>query len=141
MYEHPLVFRKGDVVRRRDEESRLLIDESMKRDVSNSIWHIAPVPPRYVDHPAPFPAEIPDRLINFCSNVGDLVLDLFNGSGTTTKVAEHLGRHYLGIDKIPEYVELAERRLQKPLHLKDHLYAEWRKIRPAGSPTRGRRPA
>lgn len=129
MHEHILVFRKERVTHRRDETSKLRIDEVMKRDVSNSIWNIAPVPPKFIDHPAPFPEEIPYRLITIYSNVGDVVLDPFNGSGTTTKVAKLLKRHYIGVEKIPEYVELSKRRLREPLHLRDQLYPEWRKLK------------
>ncbi len=131
MHEHILVFRKGGVVHTRDEKSRLRIDEVMKRDVSNSIWNIPPVPPHYIDHPAPFPEEIPYRLITIYSNIGDIVLDPFNGSGTTTKVAKHLKRHFIGLDKIPEYVELAKKRLKEPLHLREQLCAEWKRIKPS----------
>ena len=60
----------------------------------------------------------------------DLVLDPFNGSGQTTKVAHHLGRRYVGIDLVKEYVELAKSRIEKePVHIRNEaLVANWRKI-------------
>ena len=60
------------------------------RRKANSIWHIAPIPPGYIRHPCPFPEEIPYRLMKLYSHKGDTVLDPFNGSGQTTKVASHL---------------------------------------------------
>jgi DNA modification methylase len=134
MHEHILVFRKGRLIHSRDERSRLIIDEVVKKDTSNSVWNIPPVPPRFINHPCPFPEEIPFRLILLYSNQGDIILDPFNGSGQTTKVAHNLGRHYIGVDIRPEYVDLAKKRLDEPLHLREQIVAEWKKIaRPTGS--------
>ena len=55
---------------------------------------------------------------------GDVVLDPFNGSGQTTKVAKHLNRHYIGFDNIPEYVELARNRLNEALILSNMKFVE-----------------
>lgn len=65
------------------------------------------------DHPSMFPEEIPYRLIKLFSFVGDLVLDPFNGVGTTTLVARRLGRSYIGIDISEKYCNVAERRIQE----------------------------
>lgn len=62
-------------------------------------------------HPAPFPCEMVRDHINSWSNPGDVVLDPMCGSGTTTKVAAELGRHYIGIDMSAEYIEIAKSRL------------------------------
>ena len=61
---------------------------------------------------------------------GDTVLDPFNGSGQTTKVAHHFRRRYLGIDVVKEYVELAKLRIAgEPLHIRNEaLIANWKKI-------------
>lgn len=80
------------------EASEYPIDSLFKRDVANNIWHIAPVPPGVIDHPCPFPEEIPDRLIRLYSYKGDTVLDPFLGSGQTAKVAVRLGRNSIGYD-------------------------------------------
>ena len=53
---------------------------------------------RDIEHPCPFPEEIPYRLMKLYSYEGDVVLDPFNGSGQTTKVAFHFQRHYIGAD-------------------------------------------
>jgi site-specific DNA-methyltransferase (adenine-specific) len=61
---------------------------------------------------------------------GDVVLDPFNGSGQTTKVAHHFGRRYLGMDVVAEYVQLAKMRIaSEPLHIRSEaLIANWKKI-------------
>ncbi len=66
-------------------------------DIANNVWHIAPVPPDVIDHPCPFPEEIPDRLIQLYSYADDVVLDPFAGSGQTLKVAKQLKRQVRGL--------------------------------------------
>ena len=97
MTEYILLFRKpGPKIYRQAngnrEASRFEIDDVFKMDTANNIWHIAPVPPKMIDHPCPFPEEIPYRLIKMYSYQGDTVLDPFVGSGQTTKVAGALER-------------------------------------------------
>jgi DNA modification methylase len=60
------------------------------------------------NHSAAFPVELPKWFINLFTQEGDLVLDPFLGSGTSAVAAKTLGRHYLGIEIMPEYIELAE---------------------------------
>ncbi|WP_423923748.1 DNA-methyltransferase [Candidatus Poriferisodalis sp.] len=64
-------------------------------------------------HPAPFPEELSDRLIRMFSFVGDTVLDPFMGSGTTLVSAAKWGRHSIGIDIEPAYVDMARERLEQ----------------------------
>jgi site-specific DNA-methyltransferase (adenine-specific) len=64
-----------------------------------------------VSHVAPFPEELPYRLIKFYSFIGDTVLDPFLGSGTTMKVARELKRNCIGIELNPKYVQLAKSRV------------------------------
>ena len=63
-------------------------------------------------HPTQKPEGAIERIIMASSNEGDLVLDPFIGSGTTARVASVLGRHFVGIELNPDYVELAGRRLK-----------------------------
>ena len=65
------------------------------------------------EHPAMFPEQLAADHIKSWSNEGDLVLDPFNGSGTTTKMAKTLKRNYIGIEISPEYNKIAEARLRK----------------------------
>jgi modification methylase len=128
MHEQILVFRKGDLEHTKDEGSKFVIDDVMKKDTSNSIWNIAPVPPKYIEHPCPFPEEIPLRLITLYSNKGDLVMDPFMGSGQTGKAARHLGRKFLGFDIQGEYCALSKRRIEnEELHVRASLIPKWEK--------------
>ncbi len=132
MHEFILILRKGDVNtgRIRRKETLPATHEEWTKEIANSVWHIAPVPPGYIDHPCPFPEEIPYRLMKLYSYEDDVILDPFNGSGQTTKVAHHFGRRYIGIDLVKEYVELAKLRIaREPLHIRDEaLIANWKKI-------------
>jgi site-specific DNA-methyltransferase (adenine-specific) len=132
MHEFILILRKGDVNsgRVRNREKLPAKHEEWTKEIANSVWHIAPVPPGYIDHPCPFPEEIPYRLMQLYSYVNDIVLDPFNGSGQTTKVAHHFGRQYIGIDLVKEYVDLARSRIgTEELHIREEaLIANWKKI-------------
>ena len=76
---------------------------------SRGVWHIPSVRAN-VEHEAQFPDELARRVIRIFSAPGDLVLDCFVGSGTTTAVAIREGRRYLGIDLLPHYAALASER-------------------------------
>ncbi len=135
MTEYILLFRKpGPRIYRNlngaRETSRFQIDDVFKRDIANNVWHIAPVPPRVIDHPCPFPEEIPYRLITMYSYAGDTVLDPFVGSGQTTKVANCLDRLAVGYDTESSYVEYAAKRAIDPLHIRpDQLVTRYEKVR------------
>jgi site-specific DNA-methyltransferase (adenine-specific) len=74
------------------------------------VWHIPPESATRIGHPAPFPVELPRRLIELFTYRGDVVLDPFIGSGTTAVAAIATRRHYVGYETDPGYVDLAERR-------------------------------
>ncbi len=128
MHEQIIVLRKPPFQNEKNRKSKLVINDLMKKEIANSIWHIAPVPPSYRRfHPAAFPEEIPYRLIQLYSNTGDLVLDPFVGSGQTTKMARFLNRKYIGIDKSEKYVKIAKKRtLELPALRKMQLVPNWR---------------
>ena len=68
------------------------------------VWDIPPESAKRVGHPAPFPTELPERLIHLYTYENDLVLDPFMGSGTSLLAAAKLGRRYVGYDLDPAYV-------------------------------------
>lgn len=79
-------------------------------DATLDVWRFAPESARRVSHPAPFPVELPERLIHLYTYEGDVVLDPFCGSGTTLVAAARTGRHGIGVDTDPEYVAIANER-------------------------------
>lgn len=84
-------------------------DEFM--EATTDVWEIRPASATRVGHPAPFPVELPQRLIDLYTYRGDLVLDPFMGAGTTAVAAVRTGRRYAGFDIDADYVALAQRRI------------------------------
>jgi len=76
---------------------------------SSNCWYFPPETRKL--HPAPFPEELPLRLIKFYTWKDDIVLDPFVGSGTTAVVAKKLGRRFIGIDISEEYCRMARERV------------------------------
>ncbi|MGH9291399.1 MAG: DNA methyltransferase [Acidimicrobiales bacterium] len=83
-------------------EATLFRDEFLEATVD--VWDQRPESATRVGHPAPFPVELPQRLIDLYTYRGDLVLDPFMGSGTTAVAALRTGRHFVGYDTDPGYV-------------------------------------
>ncbi len=109
-HEYILVFCKGSFSRPKgDKQSTISREQFM--EWTKSVWTMNPESARRVGHPAPFPLELPARLIQLYTFAGDVVLDPFMGSGTTALAALQAGRRYVGYDTSAEYVALAEKRL------------------------------
>lgn len=111
IHEYVIVASKGSYARVRKGEDTISKEEFLEATVS--IWDILPESARRVGHPAPFPVELPRRLIELYTFEGDLVLDPFLGSGSTAVAAVETGRHYVGYELDPEYIKLAERRIRE----------------------------
>ncbi len=90
-------------------ENTLSADDFMEATLD--VWRIDPESARRVNHPAPFPIELPRRLIDLYTYRGDVVLDPFMGSGTTLVAAARTERRGVGFDTEPEYVEIARARV------------------------------
>ncbi len=80
-------------------------------DATLDLWEIRPESARRVRHPAPFPVELPQRLIELYTFKDDLVLDPFAGSGTAAVAAVRTGRRYVGYDIDPGYIGMARARV------------------------------
>ena len=95
--------------RRLPSEGSAFVDEFM--EATTDVWEIPAESATRVGHPAPFPVELPQRLIDLYTYRDDLVLDPFMGAGTTALAAVRTGRHYVGFDTDAEYIKLAEQRI------------------------------
>ena len=116
IHEYLLIFSKGDYKLPRDKNQRAegRIDTISRDDFihnTKSIWNFSTERASRVNHPAPFPVELPKRCIEMYSFVGDVVLDPFNGSGSTCVAAKMTGRTYIGVDLSEEYCTIAEERI------------------------------
>ena len=81
-------------------------------EYTKSIWTMNAESARRIGHPAPFPEELPYRLIQLYSFKNDFILNPFMGSGTTAVSAIKSERKFIGYDISQEYISLAEKRLQ-----------------------------
>jgi DNA modification methylase len=94
-------------------ESTLSNDEFMEATLD--LWRIPSESAKRVGHPAPFPVELPLRLIELYTYADDLVLDPFLGSGTTAVAAVRSGRKYVGYDIDNDYIDIARERVAREL--------------------------
>ncbi len=109
-WEYIEVFCKGTL--KKEGKNPDITSEEFKQWVLAK-WSIAPE--RHMkefNHPAMFPEELAKRVIKLFSFPNDIVLDPFNGAGTTTYMAKILGRNYIGIDISEAYCQTAKKRLQ-----------------------------
>lgn len=116
IHEYLLIFSKGDykLPRSKSERANGRIDTIAKDEFiqqTKSIWSFPTESAKRVNHPAPFPVELPKRCIEMFTFLGDVVLDPFLGSGTTAVAAKMSGRRYIGFDLSAEYCAIAEERL------------------------------
>jgi DNA modification methylase len=112
------IFCKGDLKKESDGKKTDLTEEEFKKWVVGK-WSIAPERKmKEYGHPAMFPEELAKRVIKLFSFQDDIILDPFNGAGTTTYIAKDLNRKYVGIDISEEYCEIAKERIKK---LEDRL--------------------
>jgi DNA modification methylase len=106
------IFCKGDLKHDGDWKMADITDEEFKRWVYAK-WDIQPeYNMKKYGHPAMFPEELVERVLKLFSFKDDIILDPFNGVGTTTVVAKRLSRNYIGIDISEEYCKKAEERLK-----------------------------
>lgn len=109
-HEYILVFSKGSFERPKGERENTIAKEQFM-EWTKSVWTMNPESAKKVGHPAPFPVELPYRLIQLYTYKGDIILDPFMGSGSTAIAAIKSERKYVGYDVDPEYIKLAEERI------------------------------
>jgi len=111
VHEYVLVFCKGRFDRVVKGENSVGRDEFIRDTLS--VWEIPPASAKKVGHPAPFPVELPKRLIELYTFKDELVLDPFCGAGSACVAAKETGRRYIGYDIEKKYVKLAEKWLEE----------------------------
>ena len=110
-HEYILVFSKGSFSRKKTDDKENTIDKDQFMEWTKSVWSMNTESAKKVGHPAPFPLELPYRLIQLYSYKGEVVLDPFMGSGSTAIAALKSERKYIGYDVEAEYIKLAEERI------------------------------
>ncbi len=106
------IFCKGDLKKTGMKENIDISADEFKKWVVAK-WSIAPERNmKKYGHPAMFPEELVERVLKLFSYKGDIILDPFNGVGTTTVVAKRLKRKYVGIDISEKYCKIAEKRIR-----------------------------
>ncbi|MCD4784408.1 MAG: site-specific DNA-methyltransferase [Candidatus Eremiobacteraeota bacterium] len=112
VHEYILIFSKDTFSRKNisKRENTIVKDEFL--EYTKSVWSFPSESARKVGHPAPFPVELPYRLIQFYTYKGEVILDPFMGSGQTAIAAVKTCRRYVGYDVDEEYTKLAERRIE-----------------------------
>jgi len=112
VHEYILIFSKGRFRREKNGRSSTIARDDFL-EVTKSIWRFSTDSARRIGHPAPFPIELPRRLIELYTYENDIVLDPFLGSGSTAIAALHAGRHFVGYEISRDYVELAQKRIEQ----------------------------
>jgi site-specific DNA-methyltransferase (adenine-specific) len=113
-HEYILIFSK-ESFRRQGRNRENTIEKAEFLEWTKSVWSFPAVSAKKIGHPAPFPEELPHRLIQLFTFRDDVILDPFAGSGTTCVAARRDGRHYIGYDTNPEYLQIADKRLSSLL--------------------------
>lgn len=111
VHEYILVFSKYTFSRKRNGKENTIQKEQFL-EWTKSVWTFPAVSAKKIGHPAPFPEELPRRLIQLYTFRGNVVLDPFTGSGTTCLAAHLNGRKYVGYDTNNEYIQLARKRIE-----------------------------
>lgn len=114
-----IFWKPGEYVVNRDRLSR----DEWREWGYRQVWNIPSVRANDI-HSAMFPLELASRVVRLYSDVGDIVLDPFLGSGTTAIAAKQHGRHYIGIEKLKKYADLARRNIKAKASAQLDLWQE-----------------
>jgi modification methylase len=114
-HEYILCYAKHYPKRKKKGTSTITDKDFMQNTAS--LWTIKPESAKRVKHPAPFPLELPARLIQLYSYQEDVILDPFIGCGTTAIASLQAGRSFIGYDTVKEYCDLARERVLREISL------------------------
>ena len=116
IHEYILVFSKGDYKRDRKKIEKNIKQSTISKEDfmewTKSIWTFKAESARRVGHPAPFPIDLPYRLIQLYSFTTDIILDPFMGSGTTAIAALKSNRNFVGFEINEDYIRLTKTRVE-----------------------------
>ncbi|TXJ36751.1 DNA-methyltransferase [Brachyspira aalborgi] len=122
VHEYILIFSKGNYKRERDKNEKEFRHDNITKEEfiewTKSVWTMNTESAKRIGHPAPFPEELPNRLIKLFSFTNDIVIDPFMGSGTTAIAAIKNNRNFVGYEINEEYINLANNRI---LNLKEKI--------------------
>lgn len=122
VHEYILIFSKGNYKRERDKNEKEFRHDNITKEEfiewTKSVWTMNTESAKRIGHPAPFPEELPNRLIKLFSFTNDIVIDPFMGSGTTAIAAIKNNRNFVGYEINKEYINLANNRI---LNLKEKI--------------------
>jgi modification methylase len=120
-HEFILIFQKGDH-QLSNLEKTPKFNKTFIRQMAYSVWDIAPInsPKNDEKHVAPYPEELPKRLIQLFTFKGETVLDPFAGCGTTNKVAKELGRNSIAVELSEEYCGLIKNKINNAQYNIEH---------------------
>jgi site-specific DNA-methyltransferase (adenine-specific) len=113
VHEYILIFSKDTFGRKPAQGRRNTISKDDFLEDTKSVWDIPAVSAKKIGHPAPFPQELPKRLIELYTFTKEVVLDPFMGSGQTALAALACKRDYVGYETNKNYITLAEQRIQE----------------------------
>jgi site-specific DNA-methyltransferase (adenine-specific) len=111
VHEYILIFCKETYSMQNLHKKKSTITKEEFMEYTKSVWKFAAQRASKVGHPAPFPLELPMRLIKLYTFENDVVLDPFTGAGTTNIAAIELDRRHIGYDIDEKYCKLAESRV------------------------------
>jgi len=116
IHEYILVFSKGTFNRLDKNKKISTITKKEFLEFTKSIWTFQAESAKKVNHPAPFPIELPYRCIQLFTYKGDVVLDPFVGSGTTCIAALKTKRYFIGYDINQDYLKIAKKRISEEIN-------------------------
>ena len=115
VHEYILIFSKNQFKREKIEGRNDTITRDEFLENTKSVWTFPTESAKKIGHPAPFPVELPYRLIQLYSYKGEIVLDPFMGSGQSAIAALKADRRFIGYEIEGTYVDLANKRISKYL--------------------------
>lgn len=122
VHEYILIFSKDGFTRKKPAVRKPTINKEEFMEYTKSIWTFSAERASRIGHPAPFPIELPYRLIQLYTFEDEVILDPFAGSGTTCLAALKTKRRYVAYDNDKKYCELAEKRIAEYLQGQNTLF-------------------